>query len=404
MPNAYGIDEDGLVNGLLAGARFKALNEDLKLAKLQNAEFKATEGHRRTMDLLQRELTSTKLANEDHYTAIAELEKRKYEQAIAFAEEDRPDNVSRRKSETSEASSRARSAKNIAQWQEDDRPLAQREMLAQVEGREAQTSRQKAEAVGAQLDTTGKLAGGYATSQTHPELNDIVGFMQSAGVDPKAMNTIGSYLYELIEGKKAEYRMIVSENEQNAARIRNEGIRDQSAAFGQAVTAGINLGSVAAQNPGVLAEYEQSIDPNDPMGKITLAIAKGGVAKYASPAEKEYADQVGKQLGVLMQRQLALEEAVTQESPYTFTTTKTYRKDKQKELDRVKSQIETLTRRMEEGIKARGKSASVTAKPFGMGKDTAKIPVITTEEQFNKLAPGSDYKLEGDDTIYTKGG
>lgn len=70
---------DSLVNGLLAGMKFRAQNEELKLARLQRAEWEAGAQHRSFMQELEGQLQQAQLGRMTTLEQLSQLEKQQAE-------------------------------------------------------------------------------------------------------------------------------------------------------------------------------------------------------------------------------------------------------------------------------------------------------------------------------------
>jgi len=403
---------DTLINGLLAGAKFRGLQEDLKLARLQRLDFEHSEAFRNQQRELQLQLGAAELARTNQALSIGDLEKQQAEFALSSAKEDRPLEVGRKKADlaTSKAATKGQNLQNRKVKQDlafaaREQPIREQVLESQLGQNQAATESSKAttaytnqlttNAKQSSLGTAAELAktvgGSLAYGNQDPSPNDVLAMLTQAGVDQKAMPVMAQMVYSEIEKAREErdqHRKFISDKQ---AEQKANAERDAAAALGQRVMAGVNAANIVGQNPAILAGIESAFK-DDP---VVLALARSGATKQVDPGVKELGSAIGSQYEALLKRkdtaETKLAEIESGKGTYILGSRSGATKEAQQQLDTVNQQLKDLETQLR-GLYKDTKSSST---------DTS-VPVVTTQSAYDKLPKGTRYREEPNGPVFVK--
>lgn len=234
MPFPYD-DDNPIVSGLLAGMKFRALDEDLKISRLQRLEFEQTAQHRENLRTLEEQLGQTRLLREQLGVGISEIERQmlKFQQQAQV--EDRPLEQSLLRSRSSQARTEARTAKlNLRSAREDrgyvrksqdlalrrsENDLRRSQLEAELISAETQAFKEDRPLVRGQLEAQAGLSrlsmltqqlslgegAGRAAASTNPTVADAAAIVAGLGVkDDSAKGIMVSAILSGAEEKRRE--------------------------------------------------------------------------------------------------------------------------------------------------------------------------------------------------------
>lgn len=401
---------DTLINGLLAGAKFRGLQEDLKLARLQRLDFEHSEAFRNQQRELQLQLGAAELARTNQALSIGDLEKQQAEFALSSAKADRPLEVGRKKADlaTSKAATKGQNLQNRKVKQDltfaaREQPIREQVLQTQLAQNQAATESSKAttaytnqlttnakqSGLGTAADLAKTVGGSLAYGNQDPSPNDVLAMLTQAGVDQKAMPVMAQMVYSEIEKAREErdqHRKFISDKQ---AEQKANAERDAAAALGQRVMAGVNAANIVGQNPAILAGIESAFK-DDP---VVLALARSGATKQVNPGAKELGSALGNQYEALLSKKTALESNLADIEAGNGTYIIGSRSGAAK---KAKQQVESVDRQLK-SLETQIRGLYKTSEPTDSG-----IPVVTTQAAYDKLPKGAKFREEPNGEVFVK--
>ena len=387
------IDSSEIINSMLAGMKFKALQSDLQYSELKKRALESELGYQGTMQGLQ--IAHQRLLNDRE-----ELMKQGDTLANQLAEATMGSKISATSSEASRAASDASYSATRAR------------VASATAGSEISKSKNEAKLTKAQLQSIG-LANTGARVKIAEELGSALGagdqnitpqdleyYLDSLGIpsgETATRKTMGSYIVNQIQAVKAKTQQNNQEFDAKIGALKEEANLRRSAAVGNVVQAGINLAQAEAQNPGSIDAYASMA--NDDYTKQVVAIARSGASKWRAPldpGEQEYgkklADALVKQEDTVQAAKSRLENIDNETFGYTSRSKETARR--RKALDEAVQLRDTLKEQLDNLGKGKSKVSKTTT--------TDEVPVVTTQADFDKLKSGTRYREEPNGPIFVK--
>lgn len=310
---------DTLINGLLAGARFKGLQEDLKLSRLQRLQLEHQMRYEEDSNALQKELGAAELAQRNQSLSIGELQKRQLQLSERFLLEDRPLTQGAKKAELQGLQLSNKQTKQALAAARRRQPLEEQALQADIDSRKAATASSLATTEHTKENTRGLQAQGLTRAtefasnvgsslgfgSVDPDANDVIAALTQAGVDKKAMPLLAQTLYASItktrEERDINKRFVAEQLAERQASVE----RDKAAAIGSAVQSGVLAADIVGRNPQALAGIEAAFADNP----VVLALARSGVSKGRDPG----AELIGKSLNEQLEAALISKRSAERE-------------------------------------------------------------------------------------------
>ncbi len=272
---------DSLINGILAGMKFRQQQSDLQLAKLQLADYENSAMYRESKRNLDLETQRAQLEREQLGTKTTELQRQLLEQELAS-------NPAKTKAELDQRSAATEASRAATEASRASTEQTKQQTAFASETQPYLKSRLAAEA----LSSQSQAAKGFATPGLN--LNDALSIAKNVlNVEqPAAQNAMAMFLVGESEAKNAEL-----------AQIRSQIDYHKTNAEGQKIN---NIGTIAQTFGSSAGQYivNEVYGKDNPISQNFSKIAEGVNRKPAqlTPAENEESKAIGKSLVDLRSR------------------------------------------------------------------------------------------------------
>lgn len=404
-------------DGLLAGQKFRGLQEELKLQKLQRLDFEHSEKYRTERRDLELSLLTAQRNRAEIDTSISTIERERARTLQDAFVADRPLVVGERQAALRTSLAQAQGAETANTYQAEDRGYTktrQDQSLAEGEATLGKASTDQITSSLALAESLGRSAG--AARRTFTPADALASL---AGLDIKggtaAKKVMAEHLFNQAQAIQSELDQVRTGNEAIAAERKANARRDNLAAVGEGLVTATNLAQLEMRAPGTIDAY--AAGEHDPqIVSMAQAIAQGaGPEAKLSPGAVKESEALGKSLGTL-QEALVTNRTRLRELEQGAEPGKKYKrldsgvdyerrseiKDVERQIKAQESTVEELKQALDAQFTENKKAKSSRSAPKGStevaseGSSQGKIPDLSGDTKaVAKLPKGAQFYWYG---------